>query len=185
MTKSQKKEDIMNTAETLFYQHGFHAIGVKNMLEQAGVATMTMYYHFKSKEDLIQEILKQREKQYFQMLEATVDMDHGVNLYVESLMTGHLDWIEMDGSNGCLFLRAKQEYEGINEEIASLSREHKKRLLTKIENDLELLHGPEPLSMQISMILEGLTSMAQILELDKVKNTAFDLAKRIQLPNNV
>ncbi len=33
MKKSQKKEDIINTAEKLFYQHSFHAIGVKNILD--------------------------------------------------------------------------------------------------------------------------------------------------------
>ncbi len=179
MKKSQKKENIINTAETLFYQHGFHAIGVKNILEQAGVATMTMYYHFKSKEDVIKEILIQREKQYFQLLEAKIDRENGINQYVESLINAHLEWIETEGFNGCLFLRAKQEYEGINEEIASISRDHKKRLLNKIENDLKFLKAPNSLSVQLSIILEGITSMVQILELDKVKKTALDLAKSI------
>ena len=181
MKKSQKKEDIINTAEKLFYQYGFHAIGVKKILEQAGVATMTMYYHFKSKEDVIKEILIQREKQYFQLLEAKINRKNGINQYVESLIKAHLEWIETDGFNGCLFLRAKQEYEGVNEEIASLSREHKKRLLNKIENDLKLFYGFESLSVQISIILEGLTSMVQILDLDKVKDTATYLAKSIQV----
>ncbi|MCJ7842611.1 TetR/AcrR family transcriptional regulator [Lederbergia sp. NSJ-179] len=181
MKKSQKKEDIINTAEKLFYQHGFHAIGVKNILEQAGVATMTMYYHFKSKEDVIKEILVQREKQYFQLLEVKINRDNGINQYIESLIKAHLDWIETDGFNGCLFLRAKQEYDGVNEEIASLSKKHKKKLIDKIEMDLNLLQCPESLSVQISIILEGLTSMVQILELDKVKDNAIDLAKSIQV----
>ncbi|MFB7641032.1 TetR/AcrR family transcriptional regulator [Peribacillus butanolivorans] len=181
MKKSQKKEDIINTAEKLFYQHGFHAIGVKKILEQAEVATMTMYYHFKSKEDLIKEILIQREKHYFQLLEANIDKENGINQYVDSLIKAHLDWIDTDGYNGCLFLRAKQEYEGVNEEIALLSREHKKRLLNKIKNDLKIFHGSESLSVQISIIIEGLTSMVQIIELDKVKDTAIYLAKSIQV----
>ncbi|SDK26972.1 TetR/AcrR family transcriptional regulator [Sediminibacillus albus] len=181
MKKSQKKEDIINTAEKLFYQHGFHAIGVKNILEQAGVATMTMYYHFKSKEDLIKEVLVQREKHYFQFLETKIDRGNDINQYVESIIKAHLDWIKTDDYNGCLFLRAKQEYEGVNDKISSVSREHKKRFLNKIENDLKLLHAEQSLSVQISIILEGITSMAQILELDKVKDTAIDLAKSIEV----
>lgn len=181
MKKSQKKEDIINTAEKLFYQNGFHAIGVKNILDQAEVATMTMYYHFKSKEDVIKEVLIHREKQYFQLLEAKINRENGFDPYVESLIKAHLDWIETDGFNGCLFLRAKQEYEGVNEEITSLTREHKKRLLNKIENDLKLLHASQSLSIQLFIILEGITSMVQTLELDKVKESAMDLAKSIQI----
>lgn len=179
MKESQKKIDIINTAETLFYQHGFHAIGVKYILEQAGVATMTMYYHFKSKEDVIKEVLRQREKQYFQLLEAKINRENGINQYVDSLIKAHLDWIATDVFNGCLFLRAKQEFEGINEEIASISREHKKRFLNKIENDLKLFNGSHALSVQLFIILEGTTSMVQILELDQVKKTALDLAKSV------
>ncbi|WP_066188852.1 TetR/AcrR family transcriptional regulator [Gracilibacillus timonensis] len=184
MKNSQKKADIINTAEKLFYQHGFHAVGVKNILEQAGVATMTMYYHFKSKEDVIKEILIQRDKQYFHLLEMKIDKKNGMHSYIDSIIQAHLEWIETDGFNGCLFLRAKQEYEGVNEEIVSLSKEHKKRLLDKVEKDLGLLQGDNSLSVQISIILEGLTSMAQILDVDKVNDTAKDLAKSIQVSDN-
>lgn len=75
MTKSTKKEAILNAAEKLFYRHGFHATGVKSILTQAGVAPMTMYYHFQSKEDVIKEILVRREKLYFQLLEAKINKE--------------------------------------------------------------------------------------------------------------
>ncbi len=68
MSRSKKKDDILKTAEELFYKHGFHSIGVKRILEEAGVATMTMYNHFASKEDLIKEILLNREEMYFRLL---------------------------------------------------------------------------------------------------------------------
>ncbi|WP_010651567.1 MULTISPECIES: TetR/AcrR family transcriptional regulator [Bacillaceae] len=179
MKKSQKRESILNTAEKLFYQHGFHAIGVKSILEQAGVAPMTMYYHFNSKEDLIKEILVRREHQYLQLIEDNVKREDGINSYINSLIKTHLDWIESDSFNGCLFLRAKQEYEGVNEEIASLSREHKKTLLSRIENDIDLFQIPRSLGVQLLIILEGLTSIAQIQTIDEVKEAANDLIKGI------
>ncbi|GGP08418.1 TetR/AcrR family transcriptional regulator [Oceanobacillus neutriphilus] len=181
MRKSQKKEAIMQTAEELFYEHGFHAVGVKSILEQAGVAPMTMYYHFQSKEEMIKEILINREERYFHLLEDKLIKANGVNAYVQSLINAHIDWLEAAGFNGCLFLRAKQEYEGVNEEIALVSREHKKKLLNKIENDMKLFQHPQSLSIQISIILEGLTSMDQILGLDKLKDIAMDLAKSLEV----
>lgn len=181
MKKSPKREAILNTAEKLFYKHGFHATGVKSILDQAGVAPMTMYYHFQSKEDLVKEILIRREKEYFQSLESKINKENGINQYVDSLIKEHLNWIETDGFNGCLFLRAKQEYESVNEEISALSKEHKKTLLNKIKNDLQLFGASESFGMQLFIILEGLTSMAQILELEEVKKASKDLAISIQV----
>ncbi|SDM17973.1 TetR/AcrR family transcriptional regulator [Sediminibacillus halophilus] len=181
MKKSKKKEAILNTAEKLFYQHGFHSIGVKAILDEAGVAPMTMYYHFKSKEEVIKEILVRRENHYFELVEEKLNKRESIDTYIMSLMHAHMDWIEAEGTNGCLFLRAKQEYEGINEEIASLSREHKKTLLNRIENDLKPFDVPGSFGVQISIILEGLTSMAQIQEVDEVKEAAVDLVKGLQV----
>ncbi|WP_080874458.1 TetR/AcrR family transcriptional regulator [Oceanobacillus timonensis] len=177
MKKSQKKEAIIQTAEKLFYEHGFHAVGVKSILNQAGVAPMTMYYHFQSKEELIKEILTQREKRYFRLLEDEFDKGSGIHSYIQSLINAHINWLKTAGFNGCLFLRAKQEYEGVNEEIVSLSKAHKRKLLEKMEKDL----NSKSLSVQISVMLEGLTSMDQILDLDELKDTAMELSKRMQV----
>lgn len=180
LKKSQKREAILNEAEKLFYQHGFHAIGVKAILAQAGVAPMTMYYHFTSKEEVIQEILIRRENQYFELLADKTNKSDGIHSYIESLLHAHLDWIEAEGTNGCLFLRAKQEYEGVNEEITSITREHKKTLLNRIENDLKAFRVPGSLGIQLSIILEGLTSIAQIQDLEEVKEAAMNIRKSIK-----
>ena len=39
---STKKEDLLVAAEQLFYQHGFHAIGLKAIVQEADVALMTL-----------------------------------------------------------------------------------------------------------------------------------------------
>ncbi|MFQ3544483.1 TetR/AcrR family transcriptional regulator [Halobacillus rhizosphaerae] len=181
MKKSNKKEDIMNTAEALFYQHGFHAVGIKRILEQAEVATMTMYYHFKSKEELIEAILLQREQQYFLLLDSNLNKDTGIKAYVDSIMEAHLKWVEEEGNNGCMFLRAKQEYADTNERISALSKEHKQKLIHKIEKDLMEFTDKEALSVQISIILEGITSMAQILDIEQVRSGAHNLAENIKI----
>ncbi|MFD2629981.1 TetR/AcrR family transcriptional regulator [Oceanobacillus kapialis] len=181
MKKSPKKEAILNTAEDLFYQHGFHAIGVKSILDQAGVAPMTMYYHFKSKEALISEILIRREARYFQYLEDEINKESGVHVYVDTLVNAHINWMDLNGSNGCLFLRAMQEYEGINEEISTIVKEHKKTLLNKIEGDLQHIHAPASLGKQIFIIIEGSTSMVQVLAIEDVRNTVKDLVGNLRV----
>ncbi|WP_091499679.1 TetR/AcrR family transcriptional regulator [Amphibacillus marinus] len=179
MKQSQKKVAIMQTAEKLFYQHGFHAIGVKKILEQADVATMTMYYHFNSKEALIKDILLQREQRYFQFLAKSINQDDDVKNYLESLVQAHLNWIETHGANGCLFLRAQQEYAGINEEITTLVSDHKGKLLAKIDHDLQSFNTSADCALQLTVILEGATALAQTIELNSVTETAFALLRSI------
>ncbi|WP_077596762.1 TetR/AcrR family transcriptional regulator [Oceanobacillus kimchii] len=165
MKKSKKREDLLDAAEALFYKQGFHTIGIKQILNEANVATMTMYNHFDSKEELITEVLKRREKIYFDLLKSHTSGQTDVEAYIESLIDFHVDWLVKDGFNGCLFLRAKQEYEGINEDITSLSVEYKQKLIDKISQDLSSLNMEDnySASMQITLILEGATSMFQIL----------------------
>nr|WP_200292305.1 TetR/AcrR family transcriptional regulator [Rhodospirillum rubrum] len=47
------RERLIETAITLFASEGFHATGIDRILAEAGVAKMTLYRHFRSKDDLI------------------------------------------------------------------------------------------------------------------------------------
>jgi hypothetical protein len=53
MSSLGARERILETAADLFYEHGFHAVGVDLIIERAGVAKTTLYRHFPSKDDLI------------------------------------------------------------------------------------------------------------------------------------
>lgn len=47
------RERILNTARELFYQYGLNAVGVEGIAAAALTNKMTLYRHFKSKDDLI------------------------------------------------------------------------------------------------------------------------------------
>ena len=47
----QEKQDLLEVAERLFYEHGFRGVGLKQIIQEANVATMTLYNHFDSKEN--------------------------------------------------------------------------------------------------------------------------------------
>ena len=56
---SSKREQVLKCARELFEREGFHATGVDRILEKAGVAKMTLYNNFGSKDQLIVEVLNQ------------------------------------------------------------------------------------------------------------------------------
>lgn len=49
------RERILAVARDLFYRHGLHSVGVELIAEAAQTNKMTLYRHFKSKEELVVE----------------------------------------------------------------------------------------------------------------------------------
>lgn len=117
---SKKREQLLAQSERLFDQHGFHAVGLKQVIKEAEISLMTMYNHFESKEALILEILKKREARYLQKLNQFTEKKNG-KTFMLALAEAHLNWIRENGSNGCMFLRAKEEYSLAKTEQSALS----------------------------------------------------------------
>lgn len=165
---SRKRQDLLEHAENLFYENGFHAIGLKRIVGEAGVALMTLYNHFDSKEALILEVLNNREKRYFSFLNTAVS---GKNTNASTpiallLAQSHIKWLRSEGSNGCMFLRAKEEYSFENEEIVNQVVAHKKSLISfSLASGLTQKHA-----IQLAMLFEGATALAEVHDLDEVAN---------------
>src|SRR5918994_1035119 len=59
------RERILDTASRLFYRHGFVSVGVDTITAEAGVAKMSLYRHFPSKDDLIGAYLERSNEQFW------------------------------------------------------------------------------------------------------------------------
>lgn len=53
------RERLLAVACDLFYRHGIHAVGVELIAEEARTNKMTLYRHFKSKDELVVEYVRQ------------------------------------------------------------------------------------------------------------------------------
>ncbi len=53
---------IVTAASKLFYAEGIRSVSVDAVAEQAGVTKRTLYYHFKSKDDLVAAYLAGRDQ---------------------------------------------------------------------------------------------------------------------------
>ena len=56
------RERILSTAYTLFCRNGIRAVGVDTIIERSGVAKMTVYRLFRSKDALVLAVLERREE---------------------------------------------------------------------------------------------------------------------------
>jgi AcrR family transcriptional regulator len=54
----ERKNEILDAAQELFLTQGYEKISVENIIKKAGIAKGTFYYYFKSKEDLLDKLVK-------------------------------------------------------------------------------------------------------------------------------
>src|SRR5215468_7999552 len=56
------RERLVTAAIELFYRHGFGAVGIDQVIAQAGVTKTTFYKHFESKDDLMVAAVQRRDE---------------------------------------------------------------------------------------------------------------------------
>ncbi len=66
------KEQILSEAEKLFIRFGFKKTTVAEIAQAAGIAKGSIYLHFKSKDDILIELISRRRDELLNDLEATV-----------------------------------------------------------------------------------------------------------------
>lgn len=155
---SPRKQHLVETALKLFYQEGFHSTGIDKVLAESGVAKMTLYKHFPSKNDLIRAVLEERDRQFrewfFQRVDAQADSSQEKLTAVFDVLG---EWIQGADFRGCMFINAAAEFSSKDEAISEVVAQHKRLMRDYIlelakEADLE---EPEILADQLSLLLEG------------------------------
>ncbi|HFJ8955946.1 TPA: TetR/AcrR family transcriptional regulator, partial [Serratia liquefaciens] len=58
------RQRILLTAHDLFYRDGVRATGIDRIISESGVAKVTFYRHFPSKNELIEAFLAYRHEQW-------------------------------------------------------------------------------------------------------------------------
>jgi len=69
MKKSNKRDDVLQSALEIISEHGFHGSPMSMIAEKAGVGAGTIYCYFKSKDELIIEINRTLEEEMLSAIE--------------------------------------------------------------------------------------------------------------------
>ncbi len=164
--RPNKRDQIVDTALDLFYRRGFNATGIEKVLSDANVARMTLYNHFKSKEELILAVLRRRDERFRDWLARYVEKSADTPRdRLLALFDAHAEWFAEENFRGCLFINAAAEFSSSSESILAVAAEHK-RLITSFIRGLAVAAGakrPDALADQISLLLEGSIVSAQVL----------------------
>lgn len=153
-----KKDDLLQAAECLFYQEGFHRTGVAKIAEQANTTQRTLYKHFPNKESLILAIMEKREARYWKSVE---ELDNSFTGDWHSLVPFYAlrNWFGQQNHNGCFYWHALSEYQGKDQQIVRYVRDYKLRQEHDLTSRLEKDGISQPsLSSLLMLIYEGITA---------------------------
>lgn len=161
---ANKRQILLDTAEHLFYAEGFHATGIDRVVTEAGVARMTLYNHFPSKEALIQAVLACRYERYLEDLRRTIDAAVAGGA-VMALAERHCRWLETTSDRGCIVIKAIGEMEQNHRAIADQGRRLKGELLTVIGEAISRDRSTDDpaLAERLLVVLEGADALVPVL----------------------
>jgi len=124
------KERILAAAYDLFSRHGIRAVGIDAIIEQSGVARMTLYRHFSCKEQLVLAFLEQRAQFWVSgwlqaevMRRASTARDR-----LLAIFDVFGEWFRVEGFEGCTFINVMLETPNPDDRIRRASVEYLERI---------------------------------------------------------
>ena len=161
----RKREHLLEVAQRMFCEIGFHAVSVDAILEEAGVARMTLYKNFGSKEDLIVAALKREDRTFRQWLASAVEArsNHSKDRILGLFHALH-DRFAADGYYGCAFIRASIEYPASGHPVHRAAQAHKEMIRSYLRGLAAEVEGADPvtLSEQLYLLFEGAITASQL-----------------------
>lgn len=73
--QSGSRDRILNAARDLFHAHGYHAVSIRQICEQAQVNQGSFYYFFKTKKNLLLQVIGMEKDKGVEFLQCTLDAD--------------------------------------------------------------------------------------------------------------
>jgi len=161
-----RREHLVQTALDLFCRDGFHATGIDRILTESGVAKMTLYKHFRSKDDLILAVLRRRDEEFrnwfVRAVERSADTPRARLLALFDVLGV---WFAEKTFSGCTFINAAAEYGHADDPIHASAAEHKCMVRSYIR-DLAQAAGardPDDLANALNILIEGAITMAYVV----------------------
>lgn len=160
-----RRDHLVETALDLFYRHGFHATGIDRILATSGVAKMTLYKHFKSKDELILAVLRLRDERFRRWLMDSVESRaRSPRKRLLAVFDVIEEWFSAAGFQGDMFMNAAAEYGDPAHPVRAAAADHKAALRAYFR-DLAQAAGArdaEALANQWTLLVDGAVVTAHV-----------------------
>jgi AcrR family transcriptional regulator len=132
---SDARERILDTAYELFSRNGIRAVGVDAIIDRSGVARMTLYRHFGSKDALVLAFLERRDERWTRgWLQRAIErraVDPGERLL--AIFDVFDEWFQREDFEGCSFINVLLEIAEPKHELHRASANYLARIRAFVE----------------------------------------------------
>ena len=181
--KSKETQDlIINTSFELFYEKGYNATSIPDIMKETSLSKGAFYHHFKNKHEIgkkvIENIIRKRIKEGF--IEPLAELNRNIPELLLYVFTNRIkNYSEREKALGCPANNLVGEI-GYTEQdfrviLKSLFEEWREALINAIEhgkNRREIKNDVNSSSVAISLIcaFEGVRSLRKVYDDDKIFN---------------
>ena len=178
MSQPSARDRILETAARLFYQDGFRATGIDKIIAESGVAKMSLYRHFASKNELIAAFLDRRHefwmRWFVEEVEARFDQCAGLSVLAEALG----EWFGQEDFRGCAFINVVAEAGSTGDPghlLQAISHKHSlEQYIYELAGRLGL-QSPATVAADAMICVEGMIVRYQMMH----DSTVVDSGKRV------
>jgi AcrR family transcriptional regulator len=160
------RDKVFAAAADLFYRKGIHAVGVEEIVRDAGVAKISLYRNFASKDDLVVTYLKERSEVFLRDWDAAFDRYRGKpRAQLHAIMTYIGERTTRGGYRGCPFINFCAEFPDPAHPGRAVAAATKQALRERFVRLAEALCVPQPkrLADSFLLLLEGAYGVSQTL----------------------
>jgi AcrR family transcriptional regulator len=179
-----KRDKLIDTALRLFAQHGYRATGIDTIIAEAGVAKMTLYHHFKSKDELIVAALRRRDTEWREwFIQRATKLAESPRERLLAVFDVMEEWFRNKDYHGCSFGQAATEFRDPKHSVHKMASEHKQKMLAYFR-ELAAAAGakdPELLAQQISLLVEGAVIHMEVFREPQVARIADAAAQKLMV----
>ncbi|WP_434613601.1 TetR/AcrR family transcriptional regulator [Azospirillum sp. B2RO_4] len=162
------RDRILDTAAELFYREGIRAVGIDTIIAKSGVAKMSLYRNFESKDDLVCAYLERSIAQHGAWWDRVVARHPGdPRAQMKALFVALAHWIDHPKFQGCPFTSAAAELRDPANPARGLALAHKRMVRDRL-HALAVAAGaadPDRLCAQLQLLMEGAYAAGRALDL--------------------
>jgi AcrR family transcriptional regulator len=151
------RDRILETAATLFYAQGYRAVGIDTIIKASGVAKMTLYKHFPSKDDLIAAYLTRANAGFWTWLDGIAAQHPDPRAQLEATFDGVAKLASSAQCLGCAFAQAAGEFPDADHPGHLVALTHKREVLARLEALTRALPARDPvgLAQDLMLVMDG------------------------------
>jgi len=160
------KARIIAAAAELFYRAGVRAVGIDAVIERAGVAKMSLYRAFSSKDALVAAFLEDADRRYWQWFEGVLARHPGEpRRQLLALFTALAKATRRPDYRGCPFVNTAVEFPEPDHPGRRVAEANKRELRRRLGLLTAALAVPQPdqLADQLLLLMEGAYSLGNTL----------------------